>query len=112
MPSILALDEGTTSARAALYNERGERIAMRAIPFDCFYPHPGWVEQDATAIFSAQLEAVRAVLAWAETDLRTPRTVCMIDEGNARSIRVAAKCGYKEWRKTAYKGAPVTLFER
>jgi glycerol kinase len=63
VPFILSLDEGTTSARAALYNERGERLAMRATPFDCIYPHPGWVEQDAEAIFDAQLGAARTVLA-------------------------------------------------
>ncbi|MGO8993634.1 MAG: GNAT family N-acetyltransferase [Polyangiaceae bacterium] len=75
-------------------------------------PEAGWVLATWAHGKGLATEAVRAVLAWAETDLRTPRTVCMIDEGNARSIRVAAKCGYKEWRKTAYKGAPVTLFER
>lgn len=58
---VLAIDEGTTSARAALYNSRGERIAMHAVPFACQYPHPGWVEQDAMEIWSAQLDAVRAV---------------------------------------------------
>ncbi len=63
MPFVLSLDEGTTSARAALYNERGERIAMHSVPFDCAYPHPGWVEQDATAIWKAQLEAARLTLA-------------------------------------------------
>lgn len=62
MPYVLSLDEGTTSARAALYNERGERIALHAIPFDCYYPQPGWVEQDALAIFAAQLLAAREVL--------------------------------------------------
>ncbi len=61
-PYVLSLDEGTTSARAALYNDRGERIAMHSVPFDCFYPHPGWVEQDALAIWRAQLEAARTVL--------------------------------------------------
>jgi glycerol kinase len=62
MPTILALDEGTTSARAALYNEQGERIAMQAVPFPSLFPHPGWVEQNAKAIWDAQLEAAQAVL--------------------------------------------------
>ena len=53
MPFVLSLDEGTTSARAALYNEKGERIGMHSVPFECLYPHPGWVEQDATAIWRA-----------------------------------------------------------
>jgi len=63
MPHVLSLDEGTTSARAALYNERGEGMAMHSVAFDCVYPRPGWVEQDALAIWDAQLRATRAVLA-------------------------------------------------
>jgi glycerol kinase len=62
VPFILALDEGTTSARSALYDEEGRRIAMGSAPIDCFYPHPGWVEQDANAIFEAQLDSARRVL--------------------------------------------------
>lgn len=60
-PCVLSLDEGTTSARAALYNHLGERIAMHAVPFESRYPHPGWVEQDAMEIWRAQMAAVRAV---------------------------------------------------
>jgi glycerol kinase len=62
VPFILALDEGTTSARSALYDEQGRRIAMESAPIDCFYPHPGWVEQDANAIFAAQIDSARRVL--------------------------------------------------
>lgn len=62
MPYLLSLDEGTTSARAALYDERGRRIAMSARPIPCRYPQPGWVEQDALAIWSAQIEAARDLL--------------------------------------------------
>ena len=62
MPYVISLDEGTTSARAALYNEHGERIAMHSVPFDCCYPHPGWVEQDAIAIWRAQHAAAREVI--------------------------------------------------
>src|SRR5579862_1034515 len=58
---VLSIDEGTTSARAALYNERGERIAIHAVPFQSRYPHPGWVEQDAMEIWHAQISAVKAV---------------------------------------------------
>jgi len=58
----LSLDEGTTSARAALYDERGHRLAMESTPVECFYPEPGWVEQDAEQIWRAQLDATRRVL--------------------------------------------------
>jgi glycerol kinase len=59
---VLSLDEGTTSARTALYNELGERVALRAVPFESRWPHPGWVEQDALEIWRVQMESVRAVL--------------------------------------------------
>jgi glycerol kinase len=73
VPFVLALDEGTTSARAALYNEEGRRVAMESSPIECFYPQPGWVEQDANAIWTAQLDATRRTLAAANlkaTDVR------------------------------------------
>ena len=62
MPFILALDEGTTSARAALYDDQGRRIAMESCPIVCLYPQPGWVEQDANEIWRAQLDAARRTL--------------------------------------------------
>jgi glycerol kinase len=61
-PLVLSIDEGTTSARAALYNDRGERTAMHAVPVEARYPKPGWVEQDGKEIMRGQMSAVRAVL--------------------------------------------------
>jgi glycerol kinase len=63
VPHILAFDEGTTSARTVLYDETGERILMRSIPLTSTYPNPGWVEQDADEIWSAQLRSALTVLA-------------------------------------------------
>src|SRR3954447_8409200 len=63
VPYLLALDEGTTSARAALYDERGNRLSLRAVPFQSMYPQRGWVEQDAEEIWQAQLESAQAVAA-------------------------------------------------
>ncbi|MGH9694226.1 MAG: FGGY family carbohydrate kinase, partial [Bryobacteraceae bacterium] len=62
MRYLLALDEGTTSARAALYDEEGRRLAMETQPVDCRYPQPGWVEQDARQILERQLDTVKALL--------------------------------------------------
>jgi glycerol kinase len=62
VPFLLSLDEGTTSARAALYDERGHRVDMESAPVECRYPQPGWVEQDAEQIWRAQLDAGRRVL--------------------------------------------------
>ena len=63
MPFILSLDEGTTSARSALYDEQGLAVGMESIPIACRYPRPGWVEQDALEIWRAQIESARQVLA-------------------------------------------------
>ena len=63
MSYILSLDEGTTSARAVLYDNRGVRLAMESCPAPTRYPQPGWVEQDAEDIWRAQLDAARLTLA-------------------------------------------------
>ena len=60
---LLALDEGTTSARTVLYDDTGRRLAMQSVPLPSSYPSPGWVNQDAEVIWSAQLQSARAVLA-------------------------------------------------
>jgi glycerol kinase len=62
MAFILSLDEGTTSARAALYDEAGRVVSMESTPIACQYPHPGWVEQDALEIWRSQLDATRRLL--------------------------------------------------
>ena len=62
MPFVLSLDEGTTSARAALYDAEGRNVGMESAPIECRYPQPGWVEQDARQIWRAQMEAARRLL--------------------------------------------------
>ena len=62
MPFILSLDEGTTSARAALYDAEGRNIGMESAPIACRYPRPGWVEQDAGEIWRAQIDSARRLL--------------------------------------------------
>ncbi|HKW96811.1 MAG TPA: glycerol kinase GlpK [Bryobacteraceae bacterium] len=62
MPFILSLDEGTTSARSALYDREGRRVAMESAAFESRYPQPGWVEQDALEIWHAQLDSAKRVV--------------------------------------------------
>ena len=82
---VLSLDEGTTSARAALYNEAGERIAMHSVPFDSFFPNAGWVEQDALAIWKAQLEAARLTISQANV---APQSIAACGITNQRETTV------------------------
>ncbi len=62
MPYILALDEGTTSARAALYDAEGRRLGIESCLLETRYPQPGWVEQDPEQIWGTQLAAARRLL--------------------------------------------------
>ena len=47
---IAALDQGTTSSRAILFNRAGEIVARAQYPFRQIYPQPGWVEHDPLEI--------------------------------------------------------------
>ena len=60
---VLALDEGTTSARAILFDKNGRTVAMAQHEFPQIYPRPGWVEQDPMAIYAAQYSAMTECLA-------------------------------------------------
>lgn len=59
---ILALDQGTTSSRALVFDERGQVCAVGQEEFPQLYPRPGWVEHDPNAIWTSQINAVRAAL--------------------------------------------------
>ncbi|MGH6963941.1 MAG: FGGY family carbohydrate kinase, partial [Phenylobacterium sp.] len=58
-PLILALDQGTTSTRAILFDATGRALAEAGRPLEQFYPADGWVEHDAEAIFQASVEVLR-----------------------------------------------------
>jgi glycerol kinase len=59
---ILALDQGTTSSRAILFDHQGRIAASAAQEFSQHYPHPGWVEHDPQDIWRSQLAVARKVL--------------------------------------------------
>lgn len=59
---VLALDQGTSSSRAILFDHSGAIRAVAQREFKQHYPHPGWVEHDADEIWETQLETARAAL--------------------------------------------------
>ncbi|SOC00093.1 FGGY family carbohydrate kinase [Rhodobacter maris] len=60
---ILAIDEGTTNSKAVLFDATGRVRASGAAPVPIRHPEPGWVEQDAEAIWSATEQAISACVA-------------------------------------------------
>jgi len=60
---ILALDQGTTSSRAILFDRQGQPLASAGHPIRQIYPQSGWVEHDPQEIWQSQLTSAREVLA-------------------------------------------------
>ncbi|MBR3929034.1 MAG: glycerol kinase GlpK [Clostridia bacterium] len=56
---IAALDQGTTSSRAVIFDEKGAFVASHAIEFPQIYPKPGWVEHDPEQIYQSQVKALK-----------------------------------------------------
>jgi len=66
MPTVLALDQGTTSSRAILFDASGHAIASAQQEFTQHFPQPGWVEHDPEEIWATQLATARDALANSE----------------------------------------------
>jgi len=58
----MALDQGTTSSRAVIFDHNGSIISMASKEFKQIYPKPGWVEHNPTEIYSSQIEIARDAL--------------------------------------------------
>ena len=57
-------------------------------------------------------EAARAAIAWGDGHFGPGRTACIVAPRTGPSIRVAEKCGYREFRRTTYKDKPTIMFVR
>ena len=75
-------------------------------------PEIGWVLSKQFHGRGYATEAVLAAMEWGARQLSFPRTVCMIHPENTPSLRVAEKCGFREWQRTSYREEPTILLER
>ena len=82
---ILALDQGTTSSRAILFDRRGKIVELAQMEFEQIFPKPGWVEHDPCEIWSSQLEVTRELLSKAEIE---PRQIAGIGITNQRETAI------------------------
>jgi len=94
-PLILALDQGTTSTRAILFDAKGRALAEAGRPLEQFYPADGWVEHDAEDIFRASVEVLREAV---QKAARAMSEVAAIGVTNQRETVVI-------WDKAS--GAPI-----
>lgn len=99
---VLALDQGTTSSRAILFDEAGVVVAVGQQEFGQMYPRPGWVEHDANEIWSSQLAVAREALRRANA---RPDEVAAIGITNQRETTVL-------WdRRTGEPVAPAIVWQ-
>ncbi len=82
---ILALDEGTTSARAILFDRDCRIVAMAQHEFPQLYPRPGWVEHDPMAIYANQYAAMTECIAGSGID---PAEIAAVGITNQRETTV------------------------
>ncbi|MBB5173316.1 glycerol kinase GlpK [Texcoconibacillus texcoconensis] len=82
---ILALDQGTTSSRAILFNRNGEIVDSAQQEFEQFFPQSGWVEQNPNEILSSVLAVIAEVLN--KTNI-SPKEVASIGITNQRETTV------------------------
>ena len=60
---LLALDQGTSSSRAIVFDAHGQIVAVAQREFRQIYPQPGWVEHDPRELWDTQLATAREALA-------------------------------------------------
>ena len=75
MTYLLALDQGTSSSRSIVFDERGHIVAQAQLELPQIYPRPGWVEHDPMEIWRTQLATARAALQQAGITARDIRAV-------------------------------------
>ena len=85
MKYVLALDQGTTSSRALLFDEEGAVRALAQREFDQIFPHPGWVEHNPEQIFSSQFSVALESLAQVKVQ---PGDVAAIGIANQRETTI------------------------
>ena len=82
---VLALDEGTTSARSILFDAAGRAVCSSQKEFSQRYPQPGWVEHDPMEIYAAQYSTMTECVAKSGVD---PRQIAGIGVTNQRETTV------------------------
>ena len=85
---VLALDQGTTSSRAILFDREGNVCASASQEFKQYYPQPGWVEHDAEEIWQSQRAVAEKVLAEGPEGRVGPETLAAIAITNQRETVV------------------------
>ena len=82
---IAAMDQGTTSSRAILFNRAGEIVSRAQYPFRQIYPQPGWVEHDPVELWNTEKKALAEAVDAAHID---PKQIAALGITNQRETTI------------------------
>ncbi len=86
---VLAIDQGTTTSRAILFNRQGQVITLSQKTFQQYFPKPGWVEHDPNEIWYTQSLAIKEAMAKADV---TDDHIACIGIANQRETTIVWDC--------------------
>lgn len=66
---ILSIDQGTTSTRAILINDKGEEVYKAQREVECLFPKPGWVETDANKIWISVIDVINELMVYSNSSM-------------------------------------------
>ncbi len=102
MTHLLAIDQGTTSSRAIVFDRSGAIVSLAQKEFTQRFPKPGWVEHDADEIWSTQAGVITEAIGRADID---PKSIAAVGIANQRETTVV-------WdRKTGKPIAPAIVWQ-
>jgi len=81
---VLVIDQGTTSTRAIVFDERAQLRASAQLEFPQIYPHPGWIEHDPEDLWNTTLSTAREAIA----KVGGPQTIAGIGIANQRETTI------------------------
>ncbi len=82
---VVAMDQGTTSSRAILFNRAGEIVSRAQYPFRQIYPQPGWVEHDPVELWNMEKKALAEAVDAAHID---PKQIAALGITNQRETTI------------------------
>ena len=82
---VLAIDQGTTSSRAILFDHSGKAVTVAQRDFQQYFPKPGWVEHDPNEIWYSQSLVIKEVMAKADV---TDDNIACIGIANQRETTI------------------------
>ncbi|MEG2038172.1 MAG: glycerol kinase GlpK [Oscillospiraceae bacterium] len=82
---IMALDQGTSSSRAILFDHEQNIVAIAQKEFEQIFPQPGWVEHDPMEIYTSQIKVIQEAIAQQNIN---PNSICAVGITNQRETTI------------------------